>query len=146
MIIKILTLCCFIVALTIGGAKMGTIKAKKEILTVCLITASILLSYVLLYLVGNYYFSWMKTTVAEYDSPDGEYMLVVQQIGHTFLAEGATYRTVLKKGNEIVDSEQFRRNSFGPRDDSFLEVTWSDENVTVFFYDIAISTLSYDGS
>ena len=125
---------------------MGTVKAKKAFLTISLIILTILIAYVLLYLATNYYHDWMITTIAEYESPDGTYTLVLQQIGHPYLAENATYRTVLKKGKEIVNEEQFLRNSFGSWSYSFLNVTWGDENVTVYFYDVAISTLSYDGS
>ena len=117
---------------------------KLAISVICKCLCICLVAFLLLIGVLGYYHCWMITTIAECESPDGEYTLVVQQIGHPLLAEAVTYKVVLKKGKEVIDEKHFHYSSIGSWDSLGDDVTWGDENVTVLCYDGSELTINYD--
>lgn len=105
---------------------------KKVFLILCVIISVIVIEFGLACLDFNCNHYWKVTTLAEYESPDGQYTLALEQVGEPFL----------KKDEKAVDEEEIYRG-FGRWSD-FGSVAWNDDSVSVCIVDTELATLRCD--
>lgn len=72
------------------------------------------------------------TKVAEYQSPDGEYTIVLKEIGEPFSFSGADGVVVLKKDRRRISAYHFGVNNDGGRlNQGNVRLTWREDGVEV---------------